>query len=748
MKRQHLALSIAIASTMALLTPVVEASNSEDKDKDDKEKLTLEHVIVTANKWEKSLQDIPVSVSVLNRQQLSLQGVGNLSDLMGGTIPSLSMAPFASSPSTLMIAIRGNGPGDGAQTTRSESVAIYLDDIYLGQAQGSNLELIELDRLEVLAGPQGTLFGRNATGGAISLISKRPTGEFGVRQTIGVGRYDKRSSMTHIDLPEWSGLRAKIDYVHSERDGWVENIAEDQPDYNAYKNKAGRISLDWSISEDLELAYSYNNNDTEVTQNYIQVYQDFLGLLGEERDRASKTRFAIGPLEPTKTEQQIHSLTAKWAITDSLSLQSLSSYRELEDRTRSNYGGALYFNGFIEEIDVDQDQLSQEFRLLGQIDRVEWVSGLYYYRENVDEVVRNLFSLDSFGLLTGILLQPINPPTDFNIFSPIQIPERAVTTEIESVAVYGQATWTPPVLNDQLDITLGLRHTRDKKDGARTKGGFAPIDIDEHSTDPLITFNYHWTDELHTYVKWSQAYRSGGVNSRSVNLEPFDKETVDTFEIGLKAEFWNQRARFNTALFSTDYEDMFIDVFDPSDFTVNETINAENKADVDGVEIQFVVIPMQGFTLGLNYTYLDGDIAPQPNPLSGCDTVANPDCNLESFLMTQTPKHAGSLSVDYQLPISNFGDVIAHIDVISTSQYHHWATGGVAHPDGYTLVNAKISLANIPLGSDGGDFTFSLWGKNLTDEEYVIWSFKAEGASTVHAFGDPRIAGVDMTYTF
>ena len=701
----------------------------------------IEEVIITAQRREQSLQDIPIAISVLDQQQLKNLGVSSLGDLMSGTVPSLHMQPYANTPSTLVVAIRGNGPGDVGQTTRDSSVAIYLDEVYLGRSQSLDFELAETQRIEVLRGPQGTLYGRNATGGAINLISQQPTGELGLRQTVSAGNYNLLSSVTHLDLPSVANISTKIDLLYAERDGWVDNTAAGQSDYNEFEKQGFKFSAAWSPSDTLGIDYSYHHSDTEMSQNYYQFHRDFIGVFGDEGGRKTKTRLPLEPLEPSSAEQDIHSVHLDWQINQDVYFTSITAYREMENEDQTNFGGTLYFNGFNDRVDVDQEQFSQEFRLVGSIQRLDWISGLYYQTEDVTERIEQLFTLDIFGLINPEPLTPIIPPTNFDVFSGAPIEPREVSSELESLSWYGQATYTPPVLNDQFRITLGLRYTNEEKNGQQTEGGNSDYTLEDDRVDPAFTLEYLPTDNINLYAKWSRAFRSGGVNVRSPNLIPYDLEEVDTSELGLKLTAWDQRLRLNAAAFFTDYDGMFIDVFDPDDLAFSDTVNASEKVEVDGFELELTVIPIQSLTTALAYTYLDGEMPLQPNPLST-------DGQLEQFNLTQTPKHAGSLIVNYAFQPTGIGIFSANMEVISRSQSHHFPTGGKARPDGYTLFNARIALSAIPITRNSDELEIAVWGKNLNDEEYVVSSFHFAGASTIQAFGEPRTYGVDIQYSF
>lgn len=701
----------------------------------------LEEIIVTAQKRRESLQDAPISVAAIGNEQLQAQGITNLADLGSGLIPSLRIQPFPNSPSTLTIAIRGASPSDIGQVTRESSVAVYIDDVYMSRAQGLAMEVADLERIEVLRGPQGTLFGRNATGGAVRLISKKPTGEFAFRQEFSVGNYDHLKSTTHIDLPKLAGIASKIDYLHSQKDGWVDNTAEGENDFGDLKQDALRFTADWDLTEHININYAYDWSDIEATNNYYQILFDPNNFVGGEEPGIEQSRIPVRPLNPTITEQSGHALTVNWEINDFLTLKSISAYRDLEENTRNNYAGALLSNGLIIRSDVEQSQFTQEFQLLGESERLKWLLGLYYYDEEAEETSTNFASLNSFGdpRLPGGFFTPFYPPVP----TPGDTP-RFVESNSESQAAFGQVTWTPPTPDNRLDITLGLRYTEDKKDGFRfyeLVGGRQDFELDTDSFDPSVTLSYQWTEGLNSYFRWANAYKAAGVNIRSLFFRPYDKETVEAFEIGLKSEFWNRRARLNMAVFKTEYNDFQIDFADPVNPAFSETIAAENPTKVNGAELEFSLVPISGLTLNLGYTYLDGDQPGQPNPLN--------DNIVERFELAQAPQHAGSLAADYTLPPFSFGTLSFHLDVIATSKFA-FVPKNFDFQDSYELVNGRITLSDIPLGNNKGKLRVALWGKNLNDEVYQTYTFPVgDPALTIPAgYGTPRTYGLEAEYVF
>jgi len=707
----------------------------------DSRSTSLEEVIVTAQKRSESLQEAPISVAALGDAQLEAQGITNLADLGAGLIPSLRIQPFPNSPSTLTIGIRGASPSDIGQVTRESSVAVYIDDVYMSRAQGLAMEVADLERVEVLRGPQGTLFGRNATGGAVRLISKKPSGEFGFRQELSAGNYDYLKTATHIDLPKIAGIATKLDYLHSQTDGWVNNTASGENDFGDLKQDAVRFTADWDISDRLNINYAYDWSDIEASNNYYQVLYDPNNFVGVERPGVDESRIPVRPLDPTLTKQNGHALTLAWDINEALTLKSISAYRELDEKTRNNYAGALLSNGLIIRSDVEQSQFSQEFQLLGKTNRLKWLLGLYYYEEKAEEASTNFASLNNFGdpRLPGGFFTPFSPPVPALDDAP-----RFVESNSDSQAIFGQATWTPPILDDRMDVTFGLRYTEDKKDGFRLYdlvGGQQDFDLDTDSFDPSVTLSYQWAESFNTYLRWANAYKAAGVNIRSLFFRPYDKETVEAYEVGLKSEFWDRRARLNLAIFKTEYKDFQIDFADPVNPVFSETIAAANPTKVSGAELELSLVPVNGLTLNLSYTYLDGDQPAQPNPLN--------NNRLERFEMAQTPQHAGSLAADYKFAAFSFGTLSLHVDVIATANFAY-VPKNFDFQDSYELVNGRITLSDIPLGRNKGSLRVALWGKNLNDEVYQTYTFPVgDPPLTIPAgYGTPRTYGVEAEYIF
>lgn len=684
----------------------------------------LEEVIVTAQKREQSLQEAPLAVSVLDAEQLNTQRIYGLEGLSGGAIPSLRIQPYTDAPSTLIVAIRGNGPTDAGPIIREGTVGIYLDGIYLDRPQALAMDVSDLERIEVLRGPQGTLFGRNTIGGAVSMISKKPTGTFGFEQTLSRGNYDAWRSETHINLPEVAGFSLKLDYIHSERDGWVKNSAPGEWDYNAYQKDGGRISLSYRPSDEFTAdAFAYQA-EMKASQNYFQIYSGAPAPFGNERDRESHTRMPVSPLDPTHSSPQGYGLTLNWNPNAALTLKSISGFVGADEKTRNNYNVALF--GMILADDLRQRQFSQEFQALYKEGQFDSVGGIYYFRGWARESKLNYYSLDLGGSWA-----PMTPTT-------FGAPATDTRAESETYAAYGQTTWTP-AFDERLHLTAGLRWTHDNKAGVREVPGVRQdFDFNNSHLDGSVTVSYDWLDNLSTYAKWGTGYQAGGANPRSATFRAYDEETVRAWEFGLKSEFLNRRLRINADVFRTDISNLPSDVEDKFDVSITDTLSNPKTARIQGFEADITAAPLEGLLLGLSYTYLDTHMPPLANPLSGGE--------LEQFLITQAPRHAGAASIDYTLPRLGIGELRLHLDATSTSEYAYVAIGK-DRQDAYTLINGSITLADIRMANLKGAFQTSVWGKNLANEEYVVAGFPI-GASIIQAFGEPRTFGIDVTYKY
>ncbi|MEY2925562.1 MAG: hypothetical protein RL367_39, partial [Pseudomonadota bacterium] len=531
MKLRHSLLSATIF-TVALASPsTVFAQSTPAEDTGG-----VQDIIVTAQKREENLQDTPISIVALNAEALEQKGVGSINDLFTGSIPSLRIIPFVGRASAVSIGMRGMVPVDATQVTRDPTVGIYLDGVYLGRVQGLGMELADIERVEVLRGPQGTLFGRNTIGGAISIVSKRPTGKFGADLKAGIGNREGRNFAAHINLPETIHLSLKFDAVYDARDGWVRNplTAADVPanytiggqpytfdqinhDFGEVKRYGFRVAALLKPADNISLLYAFDWSRDESTGGYWHINattQPVIPALFQPLNvgRASVSRLAA-PLIPSTARTNGHSLTAEWEISDGITLRSISGWRNLDgDQWDQDAGGISRWNttaqGRFSFANVKQTQFSQELQLVGNVGDLKFVVGGYYFREKGSDTA-TVFRTNTFNVAstaTSSILR--NPATTSNTVAGVanQLQDRAATATIKSKALFAQATWSPSALDNRLHITVGGRYTDDRKEGRLLYLVGAPVTtlnfvFASSRFDPMATIAYDFSKDINAYVK-------------------------------------------------------------------------------------------------------------------------------------------------------------------------------------------------------------------------------------------------------
>ncbi|WP_372865324.1 TonB-dependent receptor [Spongiibacter sp.] len=713
--------------------------------------LALEEVLVTAEKRESSLQDTPISLLAFSNERLERFGITDLADV-AGLAPNVAITPFPNSRSSLVVFMRGVGNND-SQTTQDPAVGVYIDGVYVARSVGLSSDVADLERVEVLRGPQGTLYGRNTTGGAINLITAKPGDEFAFSQKVGVGNRDHWQSLTKIESGKVGPVAGKLSYLESGHGGWVENTGEGE-NFGEERKKAGRLALRWDVSDALTVDYAYDFSEIEGPQHYYQktevldpTFSAFFGLnspASESRQgKASWWRKA----DPSTTEISGHSLIVTW---DSAigQFKSITGYRELEEHITQDYGAGDQF--FEANVDIDQEQFSQEFQLVGDAgESWRYVAGLYYFEEESYEA--------EFDRGIGLVPGSYDPNED-----------RQIDSEAEASAVYGQLTWSPAALDHRLDLTLGARYTVDKraatKDSSIYFSNGPQSGSDEWSNfNPSLTVDYAWTDSFSTFAKVVTAYKAGGYNVRSTEegfQPPFDEENMTSYEVGVKSSWLDNRVTFNAAVFHSEYEDLQTQqITDNSTIFLTDVYNV-GEAEIDGFELDVMAVLVRGLTLQASYGYTDADFIEYldqretvASPIPG-QTQPNPDFGknvAHRTKMPYAPEHNYTLGLEYQrslesLPTSPL--LTASVDYAWTDERYGTAFNDDMEGfkmDDYGIVNARLALSEISLGS--ADLEIAAWGRNLDDEEYKVHAISL-GLFRSAVFGEPKSYGVDLKLSF
>ncbi|RXK65030.1 TonB-dependent receptor [Stenotrophomonas sp. MA5] len=750
-------LALAVATTLPALARAEEAPAADISSETARTVVALDQVVVTAEKRATNLQETPISVSVVDAEALKDRSAISLGSLSDGSIPSLRVTPFATRSSALNIGIRGIGAsGDANQPARDAGVGIYVDGVFMGRAQGLGSMLYDVERIEVLKGPQGTLFGRNTEGGAVSIVTKQPTGEFGGSVSAGVSNFGGYTSALHLDLPKVADLSFKIDAVQAKRSGTTDNPMRGERDFNAYDKRGARLSALWQPSDDFSLLYAFDRSYDATTPYHTQVLVPgaFLSPLqqaGASQDRRDSAILG-GPQEDNIGRTSGHLLNLSWTLSDQLELKSISSYRELTQGqfdmglvdAISAYGGAGTPFGRYSLAQVYQHQYSQEFQLIGHTDQLQFLGGAFFYHETAGD---NAQTPNMLVWGPGGNSYTVNPATNPLDLSKVRV-DRASKAWTDSLGVFGQATWTPESM-DRLHLTAGGRYTRDDKkgnlytvNGAATQLAFK----DRWSRfDPMVNIAYDLGGQAMVYARYSTGFKAGGANSRSTNYTAFGPEEVTAYELGFKSQFWDDRARLNVALFDATIAHKQMDFslpFDPNSGetrTTMVTTNALGGGRSRGAELEFNVMPVDNLTLALNYAYTKIDAQTAVDPFgAGVQVTVQP---------LLAPKNAGSMAIDYLVPFANFSALKFHVDGnwsdgFYTSEYDQMLT------DRSFVVNARVALVDVPMNSTGTTMSFSLWARNLLDEQHLFYKLNSPALGQTGIFNDPRTFGLDVAINF
>jgi len=703
----------------------------------------LEEVLVTAEKREQSLQDVPISIVAFDSDTLATLGINELDDI-NSNIPNLTINNFNNDPVAVRMFIRGIGQND-LQLTQDPSVALYLDGVYIGTSFGAGFEGVDTERLEVLRGPQGTLYGRNATGGAVNIITKRAsTEEVTFHQTFDVGNLDLFKSRTFLNVPLGDKFAFKLGYLHTERDGYVDNKGLGS-DFGAEERESAVVDLRWEATDSLVFDYRFEDATIEDTGRMEQAVVQglaFIPVTGEANgDRLDDVVSLWDSNDPSDVNIEAHTFNVAWELNDHIVLKSITSDRDMDSATSTvvlpDWSANLVPGGGPVSTGVNVitfDQFSQELQLIGSWDNWDLAAGIYYYEDEG--------SHDGSGARTLGL-----PAPEFDV----------TETENESIAVYSQATWTPSAMDERWHITLGVRYSEDERKAFRlntrsaefaaTAPDGAYYDNDFTNTNPSLTVAFDIDDNSNVYAKAVSGYKSGGTSTRSASAtlfqQGFDEEDVISYELGYKSEFFDRRARFNSAVFYMDMDGLQTSIQTGGTPGERDFLPIDGNT-IQGVEFDLTVAITDDLTGLISYGYLDTEL--------GEDSI---ETTVGTFYLIDVyayaPENSLRLSLDYSRSVGN-GEVGAHLGY----SYQDDSASSVNAADGApntsrNLVDANLTWGDIKLGDMPGSLRVMLWGKNLTDDEYYLlntsaWSFA--GAAEVATFGDPRTYGLKISYDY
>ena len=763
----------------------------------------LGEIVVTATKRETNLQKTPISINVVSATMIADRHVESLYDLADGGVPSLRIATFEARQSALTIGIRGIVPLDANQPAREQGVGIYIDGIYLGRQHGLNAALFDIARIEVLKGPQGTLFGRNTEGGALSLVSKTPSGEFGGRISGGVGNFGSHSAEAHVDLPKFYNISLKFDGVLQKQNPTIVDPLPGSTGFNYYDRQGLRVAARWQPTDTITNDFSYDVARDKNTAFYSQLINydpnncrslsggtsaapvaipagstcrlpsiNYTGVTGTVRaplpgvviggGRATVADIGV-PQQPSVDNTHGFANTLKWKVAPELELRSITGWRGVDVQQFDNSGGAhrppivnltaactaaapCAFSRY-SLADLRQRQFSQELQAVGTIGRFDYVAGLYYFNEHVSDTAATPNSVgavaivNAAGTVTGanyVTIPFCTASTPLFVGQAVNgcSIDRASEVRSKSYAAFGQVTWSA---TDAIHVTVGGRFTRDKKDGvlhffnntnydtapAATLAsiGYNPLTLRTSRFNPMATLAYDVNQDVHVYAKYSTGYRAGGASSRTPNYLSFLPEDLKSYEVGLKADLFDHKARFNFAAYIMDrknsQEDLSFITFAPNGTNVNvlRAINSPGSTKIRGIEADFTVNPLDGLTLNASYayTYTRIPLVPVSFTVGGVTSTV-----LQQFYIPFTPRNAASGSLDYTVP-TGFAEssLKLHLDANysqATQAFDQFATKAGSS----FIVNGRLALADMKLSDGAQKLTIAVWARNMFNEQHIF----------------------------
>ncbi|MDI1294576.1 MAG: TonB-dependent receptor, partial [bacterium] len=634
----------------------------------------------------------------------------------------------------------------------------------------------------------------------------------------------------HVDLPKIAGFSIKLDGVIQHQDATTKNPLAGQVGFNYYNRRGLRAAVRWQPTSSITDDFAYDVARDANTPFYSQLLNanpngcvagaqsaipactlpgtKYTALTGTVKpllpgvvvngDTRMKTADIGVPQQPSIDKTHGFTNTLKWDVSPEIQLRSITAWRGVDATQWDNSGGAHRVPvvnltaactqaapcGFSRYslADLRQRQFSQELQAVGTVGSVDYVAGLFYFNEHVSDDAAtpnsNGVYLNSAGQAIYTTLNSCTGSGGFGSQIGCRSIDRASEVWSKSYAAYGQATWNA---TDALHLTVGGRYTHDEKQGVlhysrninydtntvvAAANGYKPLDATWNRFNPMATIAYDVSNDMHVYAKYATGYRAGGASSRTSNYQAFNPEDVKSYEVGLKSDFWNHKARFNLAGYIMDRKDSQVDISSiqttaTGNFNNLVTINAPGTTKIRGIEADLTLNPLEGLTLNASYayTYTQIPLVPITYTAGGLSTTVN-----QRFYIVFTPRNAASGSIDYVMPIGGSdAKVKFHIDgnySQATQAFDQFATKN----DASLIFNGRISFADIKVGY-GRDLTLSVWGRNLFNEQYIFRrdpSNSLPGAPTTNVasgsinnilgdygnFNAPRTFGMDASIKF
>lgn len=768
----------ASATALILGAGLPSTSHAQEASDDDAAPRRLDTVTVSSQKRDQNLQDVPIAVSAFSGDQVESAGAADLAQLQ---IISPSLVVTRSDTELFNPVIRIRGVGTSGNNIGLESaVGVFIDGVYQSRTGFGMNDLVDLDRVEVLRGPQGTLFGRNTSAGAISIFTKKPEYNFGYVAEATLTEFDGQILRASVTGPiAGDKLAGRLTGGINKRDGVIDTI--DGGAVNDRDRSFIRGQLLFEPSEDLDFRFIADwSTADEACCTSVPLIEGPRGALirslGGELAPAGERLAAINDPIGNTTESVGLSSEINWDL-DGMTLTSISSFREWEgqQKTDSDFT-TLDFAGTDPAFDADITTFTQELRLAGETDTLNWLLGAYYLNEDIELTQRLRFGSEFENYIGGL----VGGVPVLSLFSGLPagsiLPEGGgtrddLTQEAEQFAVFTHNTLQ---LTDQLSITGGIRYTDETKSATGTFTANAPGCNDQAIASPLggllclgfwspvvpdfapdtkissqettgtLNVSYQWTDDLMTYASASRGFKGGGFNLErtaavvvpfdpTVSGDPsFEGETATSFEVGLRSTFADGQAVLNATAFHTKFDDFQILTFSGIQFFIFNV----DEVTAQGVELEGLFRPTDTITLNAAATFVSAEYGEDNTPIAGLPLIPG-------NTLTAAPEVTLTGGISYDSDISGTDlRALANFNVrYQSEQFLNSSLKPETLQDSYAIANARVGI-----GGADGDWTVELFATNLFDEDYSILINDAplQTGSFNRNPSDPRVVGLSL----
>ena len=777
----------------------------------------IEEVVVTARRREEVAQDVPIPITALNQEQLIARNITEIRDIEKMS-PNTSIQYSAVNGSATEVFIRGIGQTNWS-ATQDPKIGIYVDGVYLSRPQGGLLDLMDVAQIEVLRGPQGTLFGRNTTAGLIQIITNKPGFENEADISVGVGSDGHKNYGFTVNRVLSDNLASRFSLYAKETDGFITNSItgkdrgnEDSLSYRGsllgtFGDVTARLTYDHFEADERAPLGScrFTGPESGMAAGGLSAIANMFGIYDDMRTNCMSTTrdVSIDTTNDESTTSDVDSYTLEidyemgWA-----DLTSITSYREIDNFNGSwgwvmgNGPGANFLD--ILNNESESEIFSQEFRLSGSTDKIDWIVGAYIFEENSEEsldvpLFRNVAAPSAadwpfFYAPTGATNADGSAQTLGDIALATQLfGSRFQASDVtnENEAFFAEVTYK---LNDRMDVTVGARYTSDDREftriqtlfgGAADPAYFCPgmptievapgvlvsasdrctQDVSYSKTTPRIILSYDVSDDFMVYGSYSVGYSSGGFN-QDVRMRAFLPEVSDNIEIGFKSDLLENRLRLNATVFHNIYENQQV--------TVSRIVNGQPTADLINAKeatligIEFDVLARLTDDLSLSMTggYLEGDYDQftindnVTDPVTLEESIVERDLSGVEFGNNGSEK-SFDISLLHTYRMGDRGDVTTSLGYsFKDDAYYTLENTPSSFEPSYWLLDGRVTWN---LGN--GSTRVSLWGTNLTDKKYVDTMLDQSGDTAIGGidpslgmtalyWGNPRRIGLDVTHAF